>query len=1151
MSNAFQASDRVIRVFVSSTFRDMQAERDELVLKIFPQLRRLCEERGVTWGEIDLRWGITEEQSERGEVLPICLEEIRRCRPYFIGLLGERYGWIPDAIPAEVLEREPWIREYADGTDENRRKSVTELEILHGVLNNPEMTDHAFFYFRDPDYIKTVPQKSRNDFTSENTASTEKLKQLKDNIRQQHRDGKLKYEPRGNYPDAKSLGERVLADFTALINSLYPEGTQPSPLDRERMDHEAFARSRAGVYIGRQEYFDRLDAHVASDSPPLVVLGESGGGKSALLSNWALSRFPPSALDPQPSPPFLLLHFIGASPDSANAIGLLRRIMLELKQRFDLPDEIPAEPAQIREAFPSWLAQVAGRGRIVLVLDALNQLEDIDNAPDLGWLPRVFPKYCRVIVSTLPGRSLKALEQRGWLEATPPLEVHPLDEPERRRLIHDFLKQYTRDLGPARTDRVALAPQTANPLYLRVLLNELRVFGVHEKLGDEINRYLEAKDPRELYGKVIARWEKIYSDGTNLVRDTLSLIWGSRNGLSETELLESLGQPGRPLPRAIWSPLFLAMSDAVVTRSGLLTFAHEFLRNAVRDICLSDELRQLVVHRRLADYFQQQPTWNDRKLEELPWQLAKASEWQGLHDVLTGLDCFILLNFRNEYELLGYWLQLKPRFDLATSYTAAFTQWSQDDFDTTEMADVANVVASLMRTAACHTSAELLMRRALAMDEQSYGTDHPSVTRDLNGLAMSLMAMNRLEEAEPLIRRALSIDEKFHGADRVEVGRDLANLAQILQASNRLNEAESVMRRALAIGEQSYGSDDLRVATLLSNLAGFLQSTNQLHEAEFLVRRALAIEEKAYGTEHPNVAMSLNILSLILMSKKQLEEAELLLRRMWIINEHSYGPDHPLLATSLNNLTTLLMETGRLMEAEPLMRRAIDITEQSSGPGHPIHTLSLNNLALLLKTTNRLKEAENIYRRVVALDEMSCGAEHPNVAIGLNNLAQLLQATKRFAEAEQLMRRTITIDELSYGPKHPNVARGLNNLAVLLLETKRPMEAEPLIRRALSIDEISFGTEHPNVARRLSNLAMVLQARGSPTAEIEPMMRRALAICEAYQRDTGHDHPSCGVIRRYLTQVEFRRNPLAWGCLVVISIGLIVLLSMLTHWLLF
>ena len=55
-----QIQPRLIRVFVSSTFRDMQAERDELVKFIFPQLRRLCEQRGVTWGEVDLRWGITD-----------------------------------------------------------------------------------------------------------------------------------------------------------------------------------------------------------------------------------------------------------------------------------------------------------------------------------------------------------------------------------------------------------------------------------------------------------------------------------------------------------------------------------------------------------------------------------------------------------------------------------------------------------------------------------------------------------------------------------------------------------------------------------------------------------------------------------------------------------------------------------------------------------------------------------------------------------------------------------------------------------------------------------------------------------------------------------------------------------------------------------
>ena len=78
---------RAIRVFVSSTFRDMQDEREELVKRIFPAIRHLCEQRGVAFSEVDLRWGVTDEQKAEGAVLPICLAEIDRSRPYFIGLI--------------------------------------------------------------------------------------------------------------------------------------------------------------------------------------------------------------------------------------------------------------------------------------------------------------------------------------------------------------------------------------------------------------------------------------------------------------------------------------------------------------------------------------------------------------------------------------------------------------------------------------------------------------------------------------------------------------------------------------------------------------------------------------------------------------------------------------------------------------------------------------------------------------------------------------------------------------------------------------------------------------------------------------------------------------------------------------------------------
>jgi hypothetical protein len=47
--------NKEIKLFISSTFRDMQDERDYLVKHIFPQIKQLCAERGLFFSEIDLR----------------------------------------------------------------------------------------------------------------------------------------------------------------------------------------------------------------------------------------------------------------------------------------------------------------------------------------------------------------------------------------------------------------------------------------------------------------------------------------------------------------------------------------------------------------------------------------------------------------------------------------------------------------------------------------------------------------------------------------------------------------------------------------------------------------------------------------------------------------------------------------------------------------------------------------------------------------------------------------------------------------------------------------------------------------------------------------------------------------------------------------
>jgi tetratricopeptide (TPR) repeat protein len=122
-----------------------------------------------------------------------------------------------------------------------------------------------------------------------------------------------------------------------------------------------------------------------------------------------------------------------------------------------------------------------------------------------------------------------------------------------------------------------------------------------------------------------------------------------------------------------------------------------------------------------------------------------------------------------------------------------------------------------------------------------------------------LQATNRLEEAEPLMRRALAIDEKSYGPEHPNVAIRLNVLARLLQATNRLEEAEPLMRHALAIDEKSYGPEHPNVATRLNNLALLLKATNRLVEAEPLMRRAVAILltfTSKTGYEHPHLRTS-------------------------------------------------------------------------------------------------------------------------------------------------------------------------------------------------------------------------------------------------------------------------------------------------------
>jgi hypothetical protein len=90
----------VIRVFVSSTFSDLKAERNALARDVFPKLEHFCLLRGFQFEAIDLRWGVPGEAALDHRAMRICFDELRRAqdvspRPNFLVLLGDRYGWQP------------------------------------------------------------------------------------------------------------------------------------------------------------------------------------------------------------------------------------------------------------------------------------------------------------------------------------------------------------------------------------------------------------------------------------------------------------------------------------------------------------------------------------------------------------------------------------------------------------------------------------------------------------------------------------------------------------------------------------------------------------------------------------------------------------------------------------------------------------------------------------------------------------------------------------------------------------------------------------------------------------------------------------------------------------------------------------------------
>jgi len=270
-------------IFVSSTFRDMHAERDHLRDVVWPELAERLRARRCHLELVDLRWGgggrgAAEEEARERQVLKVCLDEIDRCRPYLVVLLGDRYGWVP---PERALQAAAGEKGFALDL---QGRSVTDLEIEYGLLRDPLQAERSLVYLREPLPYEEMPREVAGTYSEEWSREAgaqergRRLGSLKQRLAEalgpeRVRWYRAQWDPaRQRVTGLEAWGRMVLEDLWRMLEADTGGPGGPSAgswQEEERATLEEFFEERTRTFVGREEVLRELEG---------VALAQAGDG---------------------------------------------------------------------------------------------------------------------------------------------------------------------------------------------------------------------------------------------------------------------------------------------------------------------------------------------------------------------------------------------------------------------------------------------------------------------------------------------------------------------------------------------------------------------------------------------------------------------------------------------------------------------------------------------------------------------------------------------------------------------------------------------------------------------------------------------------------------------------------------------------------
>ena len=238
------------------------------------------------------------------------------------------------------------------------------------------------------------------------------------------------------------------------------------------------------------------------------------------------------------------------------------------------------------------------------------------------------------------------------------------------------------------------------------------------------------------------------------------------------------------------------------------------------------------------------------------------------------------------------------------------------------------------------------------------------VSQLLDDLATVYERQQQWQLAKQTYERALAIDRDILGEDHPRVAYHLNNLAIVAQNMGDLKRAESWYREAIASEERAFGSQHPETAVARGNYGLFLEREGRIAEAEPLLRNALDVALKVYGPDNFNVGWARVSLAIALNDEGSLQEAESEFRQALATYDKTLPSNHQYRAAALMYLARLLVDRGKAAEALALSEQSLKIwtasapmASASTAQAHAIHAYALAHLGRSLEAADELSAA--------------------------------------------------------------------------------------------------------------------------------------------------------------------------------------------------